>query len=97
MTTFAMMNVWIDGHNMTIIEVDGVAIKPYIVDVIPIASAQRYSVLVTAHTTRNFNYLLHVQFEESMFGSNMPEIYRNNVTVNIQYDESAPYSPGEGN
>ncbi|KAI5120428.1 hypothetical protein M0805_009890 [Coniferiporia weirii] len=38
----------IDGHNMTIIEVDGNEVEPLTVDSLDIYTAQRYSVIVTA-------------------------------------------------
>ena len=37
----------IDGHNMTIIEVDGVNHQPHTVDSIQIFAAQRYSFIVS--------------------------------------------------
>ena len=36
----------IDGHNMTVIEVDGINHKPYTVDSIQIFAGQRYSFIV---------------------------------------------------
>nr|ADK13091.1 laccase [Trametes gibbosa] len=45
----------IDGHNMTIIEVDGINSKPLTVDSIQIFAAQRYSFVLNAHQTVN-NY-----------------------------------------
>ena len=41
-------NFTIDGHRMTIIEVDGTEVQPVEVDSIPILAGQRYSVVVTA-------------------------------------------------
>ena len=41
-------NFTIDGHRMTIIEVDGTEVHPVDVDSIPILVGQRYSVVVTA-------------------------------------------------
>jgi hypothetical protein len=41
-------NFTIDGHRMTIIEVDGTEVHPVQVDSIPIHAGQRYSVVVTA-------------------------------------------------
>ena len=41
-------NFTIDGHRMTIIEVDGTEVQPVEVDFIPILAGQRYSVVVTA-------------------------------------------------
>lgn len=37
----------IDGHNLTIIEVDGVNTQPYVVDSIQIFAGQRYSFVVS--------------------------------------------------
>lgn len=93
MSTFAMMNVWIDGHNMTIIEVDGVLTKPFTVQILPISSAQRYSVLVTALPSNSLNYYMHIQFEENMFGDDPPDLYNNTAFVNIEYDVNATYAP----
>ena len=44
-------NFTIDGHRMTIIEVDGNEVEPVEVDSIPILAGQRYSVVVTANQT----------------------------------------------
>ena len=41
-------NFTIDGHRMTIIEVDGIEVQPVEVDSIPILVGQRYSVVVKA-------------------------------------------------
>lgn len=38
----------IDGHNMTVIEADGVETEPVVVDQLTIYAAQRYSVIVNA-------------------------------------------------
>ena len=40
-----------DGHNMTIIEADGIEVEPVVVDSLPIFAGQRYSVVVTADQT----------------------------------------------
>ena len=44
-------NFTIDGHRMTIIEVEGTEVQPVEVDSIPIYAGQRYSVVVTADQT----------------------------------------------
>ncbi|KIM58002.1 laccase [Scleroderma citrinum Foug A] len=41
-------NFTMDGHNMTIIEADGIEVEPVVVDSLPIFVGQRYSVVVTA-------------------------------------------------
>ncbi|KAF8835818.1 laccase [Paxillus ammoniavirescens] len=42
-------NFTMDGHRMTIIEVDGIEVLPVEVDSIPVLAGQRYSVVVTAN------------------------------------------------
>ncbi|ODV92325.1 hypothetical protein CANCADRAFT_42935 [Tortispora caseinolytica NRRL Y-17796] len=44
---FVSQYIWFEGHNMTIIEVDGVDVEPYESEMIYITVAQRYSVLIT--------------------------------------------------
>ncbi|KAJ3294527.1 laccase, multicopper oxidase, benzenediol:oxygen oxidorectuctase [Rhizoclosmatium sp. JEL0117] len=46
----AAFTVSIDGHNMTVIGQDGVYTNPTVVDAFPIATSQRYSVIVTANS-----------------------------------------------
>ncbi|KAH9479110.1 fatty-acyl coenzyme A oxidase [Psilocybe cubensis] len=46
----------IDGHNMTIIEVDGVNVKPLVVDSIQIFAGQRYSFVLNATQAQGGNY-----------------------------------------
>lgn len=41
----------IDGHSLTVIEVDGIATQPYIVNEIQIYVGQRYSFILTANQT----------------------------------------------
>ena len=54
-----MFSIHLDGHNMTVIEVDGTDIAPYPLDVVTMSAAQRVSVLVTALNSTDTNYLLH--------------------------------------
>ncbi|KAF8131813.1 laccase [Boletus edulis] len=49
MSCHPLFNFTIDGHRMSIIEVDGTEVQPVEVDYIPILSGQRYSVVVTAN------------------------------------------------
>jgi len=48
----------ISNHSMTVIEADGNAHEPYVVDSIPLVPGQRYSVIVTANQTVD-NYWIH--------------------------------------
>ncbi|KAJ3084447.1 hypothetical protein HDU99_000878, partial [Rhizoclosmatium hyalinum] len=55
--SFAAFLFSIDGHSLTVIEVDSVDVIPYTVDSLVINIAQRYSVLVTANQPIG-NYLM---------------------------------------
>ena len=53
---FAGQYVWFEGHNMTIVEVDGVFTDQAEADMIYIAAAQRYSFLITTKNETDTNY-----------------------------------------
>ena len=55
---FAPQYVWFEGHSMTIIEIDGVYTVPQEVDMIYIAPAQRYGVLITTLNDTSTNYAI---------------------------------------
>jgi iron transport multicopper oxidase len=87
MMTFASIDFWIDGHNMTIIEADGVSTEPYETNVLRIASAQRYSILVTALDSKTLNYLMHFSLNEDMFKL-IPEVYQQETTALLVYGKN---------
>lgn len=72
MSGFASFFFDIDGHDLDIIEVDGVYTERQTVDSLYLTAAQRYSVLVTARNTTDFNYYMHADMDSVMFDS-MPE------------------------
>lgn len=88
MTALSMFSVWIDDHKMTVVEVDGIDVEPYEVDALPIASAQRYSVLVRAKNITKFNYKLNAKFNMAMF-DNAPADLNPLVTATIQYAKNS--------
>ncbi|KAL1917392.1 uncharacterized protein VTP21DRAFT_5048 [Calcarisporiella thermophila] len=88
MSAFAMFLFSIDGHEMDIIEVDGVDVNRTTVTGFPITAAQRYSVLVTAKNTTDKNYLIHADMDTTMFDSVPPEL-NPNVTATIVYNDTA--------
>ncbi|KAJ3334059.1 hypothetical protein HDU91_002798, partial [Kappamyces sp. JEL0680] len=97
MATYIPLLVWIDGHNMTIIEVDGVMVKPYTVSSLPLAAAQRYSVLVKAlpKAQATQNYLIHYNLDTNMFLATLPlpVPFVANHTALIQYKAGATTFP----
>lgn len=74
MSAFAMFRISIDGHDMQVIEVDGIDTKPLIVNTLSISAAQRYSVIVTALNTTSFNYQMHADMDTSMFNTFPPSL-----------------------
>lgn len=53
---FAGQYLWFEGHNMTIVEVDGVFTDPAEASMIYISAAQRYSFLLTTKNETTSNY-----------------------------------------
>ncbi|KAJ3319129.1 ferroxidase fet3, partial [Boothiomyces sp. JEL0866] len=90
MATFASMKFWIENHNLTIIEVDGVRVEPYDVDVLLLGASQRYSVVVNTFDSFDYNYNIHVDFNEDMFGDHFPSNYTRSVTATLEYSPDAP-------
>ncbi|KAI8908434.1 Cupredoxin [Gorgonomyces haynaldii] len=89
MTALSAFVFWIDGHEMTLVEVDGVLVKPTVVPSLNVAAAQRYSVLVTAKNTTQFNYKMNAQFMLDMF-DDPPADLVSLVTGTIVYNQTLP-------
>ena len=53
LAAFAQAYVWIDSHDMEIVETDGIYIEPTKVGSVYLATGQRYSVLLRSKTAAN--------------------------------------------
>jgi iron transport multicopper oxidase len=53
---FAGQYVWFEGHNVTVVEIDGVYTHPTETGMIYLAAAQRYSFLITARDDTEGNF-----------------------------------------
>lgn len=53
---FAGQYFWFEGHNMTIVEVDGIYTDPAEAEMLYISAAQRYSFLITTKNETTTNY-----------------------------------------
>ncbi|ORX69992.1 hypothetical protein DL89DRAFT_267228 [Linderina pennispora] len=60
-----LVDFFIDNHDIEVIEVDGVLTKPKKVNVVRLASGQRYSVLVRAKNATDTNYSYHFNMIQS--------------------------------
>lgn len=69
---FAMFQIWIEDHEMRVIELDGVPTEEYTVPAIDLTTAQRVSVLVTAKNTTDKNYAMVGSMDTDMFDA-IPE------------------------
>lgn len=67
MAAFAMFHVWIEDHDMRVIEVDGVYTQEYTVPAVDLTTAQRVSVLVTAKNTTDKNFAIVGAMDTDMF------------------------------
>ena len=56
----------IDQHDLFIIETDGVEVEPYAIDILTIAVAQRYSILVQAKNETSTNYAMTIMQDTAM-------------------------------
>src|SRR5688572_13018766 len=68
----------IDEHKLEIIEVDGIYVKPYTVEKLPINVAQRYSVIVKADREIK-NYWIRATIQETCVANNTFTINTNSA------------------
>ncbi|KAG0313039.1 hypothetical protein BGZ99_009132 [Dissophora globulifera] len=94
MSALSMFHFHIDGHEMQIIEVDGIDVQKTTVTSFPITAAQRYSILVTAKNDTSSNYIMHADMDPAMFDS-VPDDLQLNVTGTIVYNAAASLAPIE--
>ncbi|KAJ3308431.1 ferroxidase fet3 [Boothiomyces sp. JEL0838] len=87
MAAIAAFNVYMDDHTFQVIEVDGENVQPFETSVLKVAAAQRYSVLVTAKNTTDYNYLLHSKFDRGMVPGDTASP---NATLAVVYKQGAP-------
>ncbi|KAJ3353731.1 hypothetical protein HDU83_006448 [Entophlyctis luteolus] len=84
-------DMYLEGHDMYVVEVDGVDVQPSLQSSFSIAPAQRVSFLFKARSAGNgtdVNYNLHAVMESSMF-ENAPEDLIYDVTMPFIYNTSA--------
>ncbi len=67
MAAFAAFHVWIEGHQMEVIEVDLVDTKRAPADSLFLTPGQRYSVLIRTKATTTLNFPINAMMEQSMF------------------------------
>ncbi|KAJ2503298.1 ferroxidase fet3 [Coemansia sp. RSA 1972] len=81
--------VRLPGHTMQVIEADGISSHPSPADGIDLCPGQRYSVIITAHNSVDYNYALNVTFYND-FIVEIPGLTTLFHHVPIVYREDAP-------
>ncbi|KAF4637511.1 hypothetical protein G7Y89_g556 [Cudoniella acicularis] len=83
---FAGQYIWFEGHNMTIIEVDGVYTETAEAEMIYIGAAQRCSFLITTKNETTTNYAFVASMDTSLFDIT-PSTLNWNSTGWLVYDK----------
>lgn len=79
----------IDGHDMTIVEVDGNYVQPYKTSQIYLTVAQRIGVLITTKNNKNNNYGVMAQMDQDMFDHVPPGVVIDSAGF-LVYDDKKP-------
>ncbi|OAQ73054.2 iron transport multicopper oxidase FET3 precursor [Pochonia chlamydosporia 170] len=87
---FAGQYLWIEGHKIRIVEVDGVYTKDAEAEMVYIAAAQRVSFLLTTKNETSANYPIVASMDTTLFDTLPPELNYNS-TGWLTYDKSKDY------
>ncbi|KAH6610266.1 iron transport multicopper oxidase fet3 precursor [Trichoderma cornu-damae] len=85
---FAGQYLWIEGHTMRIVEVDGVYTEAAEADMVYISAAQRVSFLVTTKNDTSANFPIVSSMDTTLF-DRLPPHLNYNVTGWLTYDSNA--------
>ncbi|KAL1913437.1 hypothetical protein Sste5344_000398 [Sporothrix stenoceras] len=89
---FAGQYLWFEGHNMTVVEVDGVYTKPQTASMLYLTAGQRYSFLISSRNESAAdvrNYAFAASMDTTMFDTVPPDL-NPNVTGWLVYDVRQP-------
>ncbi|GBF66362.1 iron transport multicopper oxidase [Trichophyton mentagrophytes] len=89
MAALAAHYLWIEGHSMRVIEVDGVWTEEHETDMLYLSAAQRYGVLVTTKSETTDNFAIVGSMDTDLFDKIPPEL-NPNVTSWLVYDDKKP-------
>ncbi|KAI9162801.1 Iron transport multicopper oxidase fetC [Paramyrothecium foliicola] len=84
---FASHYLWFEGHDLTVVEIDGVYTKPHKTNMIYLSAGQRYSFLVTSKADGGSNFPIVSSMDLSLFDV-IPDDLDWNVTGWLVYDDA---------
>ncbi|KAI1129829.1 Cupredoxin [Nemania abortiva] len=87
---FAGQYIWFEGHNMTIVEVDGVYHQPAVAEMIYVSAAQRCSFLITTKNETTANYAFVASMDTTLFDT-LPADLNYNVTGWLTYNDTQAF------
>ena len=88
MAAFSPFYIWMEGHDMRMIEADGIDMHELPIKEFSISAGQRYSVLVTARNCTERNWQLHTNMDPRMYRK-VPKSLQLNVSTTIEYAKHA--------
>ncbi|KAI8967984.1 multicopper oxidase-domain-containing protein [Mycotypha africana] len=88
MSAFSMYYFSIDGHDLDIIEIDGIDVQRQTVKNVYLTAAQRISVLVTAKNSTDTNYYMHADMNTDMYDV-LPDDLLYNLTIPLYYNNQS--------
>ncbi|KAI3407103.1 FET3 [Candida oxycetoniae] len=84
---FVSQYLWIEDHDMTVVEVDGVYTQPNTTSMLYITIAQRYAVLIKTKNSTDQNYAFMNRVDDSMLDT-IPKELQTNGTNYMVYNET---------
>jgi iron transport multicopper oxidase len=87
---FTAQYFYIEEHTLTIVEIDGVYTEPKQADILYVAVAQRYSVLVTTKAAADKNYPIVTVVDSNLLDTITPDLQLNSTNW-LEYNAAAPH------
>lgn len=86
---FVSQYLFIEEHEMTVVEIDGVYVEPYTADMLYVTVGQRYTVLIKTKTQPERNFCFMQIFDDEMLDVIPPDLALNSTSW-LVYDKSKP-------
>ncbi|SCU96426.1 LANO_0E13476g1_1 [Lachancea nothofagi CBS 11611] len=86
---FVSQYIWIEDHEMEVVEVDGIYTEKNTTNMLYITTAQRYAVLIHTKNDTSKNFAIMQKFDDTMLDL-IPDDLQLNTTNYMVYNSSAP-------
>ncbi|QLQ80124.1 hypothetical protein HG537_0D01240 [Torulaspora globosa] len=82
---FVSQYFWIEDHELTVVEIDGVTVEKNTTEMLYVTSAQRYTVLLHTKNDTSKNYAIMQKFDDTMLDK-IPNNLELNATSTLSYN-----------